>query len=138
MDNLGWCTITPMNDREMEKRMVKEGAPTLFPASYSEEPGDRNATSMADLLKSRVAPKKGRATERGELLKYFNEHLTNQKGKRFGIPFIAMKVQGLSVQDLYYLKSVCDQEAGRKFVDKKTGQEKTLTFGMVFWTRLRS
>lgn len=60
--------------------------------------------SIADLLASRspkTAP--GRATERGELLRYFS-----QKTGRT-IKYIAFRVTGLSVRDLYYIKSSCDQ-----------------------------
>jgi hypothetical protein len=41
-------------------------------------------------------------TERGELLKYFADKTARK------IPQIAMKVQGLELRDLYYIKSACD------------------------------
>ncbi len=46
---------------------------------------------------------KSRKTERGELLKYFS----GKMGKP--IPWVAVKVEGLEVADLYYLKSICDK-----------------------------
>lgn len=96
-----------------------------------------NANSLFDLLKDyKVPEKKERKTERGELLKYFNENLRDKKGKRFGIPFLAMKLQGMQLPDLYHLKSVCDQESKRTFVDT-LGQTVQVTFGMVFWKEIQ-
>lgn len=100
---------------------------------YTPEP----PKSLADLMAGRQAKDKGRATERGELLKYFNDRVLNKKGKKFGIPFFAMKLQGFKEQDLYHLKSVCEQESKRSFIDKKTGKTVQLTFGMVFWIELK-
>lgn len=128
---------------KIARKLEKDGEPTLFPrAAYAAQVEEENAekrgpTSIGDLMAKRLPQKKGRATERGELLKYFNERITNKKGKRFGIPFIAMKCQGMSVQDLYHLKSVCDQESKRTFTDEKTGKAVQITFGMVFWQELR-
>lgn len=50
---------------------------------------------------------KTRVTERGELLKYFAQK-TDKK-----IPFIAFKLTGFKLSDLYYLKSLCDGEERR-------------------------
>jgi hypothetical protein len=64
--------------------------------------------SMADILAARVAPvKKSRANERGDLLKYFAEKM------KWDIPRVARQVQGVSVSDLYALKSDCDQASAR-------------------------
>ncbi len=57
--------------------------------------------------------KKERATERGELMKYFMERL-NIARKRDHIPPLTMPRMGrllvaIPTQDLYYLRSVCDQ-----------------------------
>lgn len=53
-------------------------------------------------------PQKAKAPqERGELLKYFASKI----GKPIG--FVAMKLTGYKLPDLYYLKSICDQEEKR-------------------------
>ena len=57
--------------------------------------------------------KKERATERGELMKYFMEQL-NVSRRRDGLPPLTMPRMGrllvaIPTKDLYYLKSVCDQ-----------------------------
>lgn len=62
---------------------------------------------MSDLVGKYEMPERGRKTERGELLKYFSEKLGHP------IPFIATKLTGLTVEDLYYIKSHCDQEEVR-------------------------
>lgn len=51
--------------------------------------------------------KKSNKTERGELLKYFagKLHLT--------IPRVAFHLTGFKLPDLYYMKSVCDDEERR-------------------------
>lgn len=65
-------------------------------------------TSTASLFGSYQLPlPKKRVTERGELLSYFSQRI----GKPIG--FVAMKVTGLKLPDLYYLKSSCDQAAVR-------------------------
>lgn len=57
--------------------------------------------------------KKDKATERGELMKYFADRL-NTTRRRDGLPPITMGRMGrllvaIPTNDLYYLKSVCDQ-----------------------------
>ncbi|MEK7068210.1 MAG: hypothetical protein AAB964_00145 [Patescibacteria group bacterium] len=57
--------------------------------------------------------KRDKATERGEMMKYFMDRL-NESRKRDGLPFLTMPRMGrllvaIPTQDLYYLKSVCDQ-----------------------------
>ena len=57
--------------------------------------------------------KKERATERGELMKYFMEQL-NVSRRRDGLPPLTMPRMGrllvaIPTKDLYYLRSVCDQ-----------------------------
>jgi len=57
--------------------------------------------------------KKERATERGELMKYFMENL-NVSRRRDGLPPLTMPRMGrllvaIPTKDLYYLRSVCDQ-----------------------------
>ena len=55
---------------------------------------------------------KSKDTERGELLKYFqgrvNTERVGTKYKQVSIAFIATKVAGLTLRDLYYIKSSCD------------------------------
>jgi hypothetical protein len=53
-----------------------------------------------------------RQTERGELMKYFLEHI-NPSRLRDGLPPVSMGrmgklLQKIPTKDLYYLKSVCD------------------------------
>lgn len=64
--------------------------------------------------------KSDRATERGEMMKYFMERL-NTGRVRDGLPPLTMPRMGrllvaIPTQDLYYLKSVCD---GAKDFSKK-------------------
>lgn len=47
------------------------------------------------------------SNERGELLKYFAEKIKKPIG------FVAMRLTGFSVKDMYYIKSICDQEERR-------------------------
>jgi hypothetical protein len=73
---------------------------------------------LADLFAQNAKlPKKTRRTERGDLLDYFthNANLDRDglKYKKLKISFMAWKLQGLKVKDLYYLKSVCEQERRR-------------------------
>lgn len=125
--------------------MAKDGEPSLFGNArllYEDRVAKENAEksgpkSMADIVAKRLAKPKGRATERGELLKYFNEHITNKAGKRFGIPFIARQVQGMDLPTLYYLKSLCEQESKRTYEDKNTGKVVQITVGMVFWREIK-
>ena len=59
------------------------------------------------------ARKKDRATERGELMKYFMERL-NRSRREDGLPLLTMPRMGKALEaiptkDLYYLKRVCDE-----------------------------
>ena len=70
--------------------------------------------------------KRDRATERGELMRYFQTEL-NIARRRDHLPMLSMPRMGkilelIPTKDLYYLKSVCDQAAAR-------GQE----FSKRFW-----
>ncbi len=61
--------------------------------------------------------KKSRATERGELMRYFQKEL-NRARARDGLPILSMPRMGkifelIPTKDLYYLKSVCDDAASR-------------------------
>lgn len=68
---------------------------------------------IGDHLKDNADKPRDRATERGELMKYFMERL-NYSRKRDGLPPLTMArmgrlLQAIPTPDLYYLKSVCDQ-----------------------------
>lgn len=58
-------------------------------------------------------PKKSRAHERGELMRFFTRHL-NYSRVNDGLPKLTMGrmgkiLEGIPTQDLYYLKSVCSR-----------------------------
>jgi hypothetical protein len=64
-----------------------------------------------------IPTKKSRATERGELMKYFRAEL-NRGRVRDGLLPLTMPRMGkifeaIPTKDLYFLKSVCDQHAER-------------------------
>ena len=146
MDNQRYSNIPNMDLGKLEKKLLKDGEPTLFPMtrnayadSVEEENGSKRAlTSVGDLVRKRMPEKKGRATERGELLKYFDDNITNKAGKKYGIPFFGRKLQGIPTKDLYYLKSVCESESKRTFEDKQTGKTVQITVGMVFWREIKA
>ncbi len=74
--------------------------------------------------------KRDRATERGELMRYFMLEL-NKARKRDGLDLLTMPRMGkifelIPTKDLYYLKSVCDDAATR-------GHE----FSKRFWYELK-
>jgi len=61
----------------------------------------------------KVARKKEKSTERGELMQYFMVTL-NRSRERDGLkpltmPRMGVLLQAIPTQDLYYLKSVCDK-----------------------------
>lgn len=59
--------------------------------------------TTASLLASYAPPSAPkRATERGELLKYFAGKLERE------IRYVAFKVTGMKLDDLYFIKSACD------------------------------
>lgn len=63
---------------------------------------------ISDLFGHLTAPQKpSRKTERGELLSHFAVKL----GKPLG--YVAFKTAGLSLQDLYFIKSDCSQAEHR-------------------------
>ena len=59
--------------------------------------------------------KKERATERGELMKYFIEKLNRTRGRDglapITMPRMGRMLQAIPTGDLYYLKSVCDNSS---------------------------
>ncbi len=61
--------------------------------------------------------KRGKQTERGELLRFFCEKL-NRTRPHDGLPMITLPrmgrlVEKIPTKDLYYLKSICDDSASR-------------------------
>lgn len=64
--------------------------------------------------------KKG-GSERGTLLEYFAERMN------MGIPRMAFHLKHLGVQDMYYLKSICE-----------TGERDGHPFGKIFWYSIRA
>jgi hypothetical protein len=76
------------------------------------------------------ATKPKRQSQRGELLEYFhlnvNAERDGKKFKKLPIGAVAWKLQGLSVHDLYYLKSICEDERRRGG-----------SWGKVFWGSIR-
>lgn len=62
---------------------------------------------------------KVKATERGDLLKYFTERINverdGKKYKKVSIGFTARKLAHLSIQDMYYLKSTCQDASNRGY-----------------------
>ncbi len=77
------------------------------------------------LIKNRFQKAPKAISERGELLQYFLDGINaGRDGKRYrrlSIGFIAKKLQGLELRDLYYLKSICED-----------GRRRGVPFGKVF------
>lgn len=69
---------------------------------YAEEQTTPIATMMDLFGTYRVVPTQKRQSERGELLRYFSQKLGQP------IPRLAFRLQGLEMQDLYYMKSAAD------------------------------
>lgn len=79
-----------------------------------------------------VRPKKEKATERGELMRYFMDKL-NMARRRDGLGALTMGRMGrllvaIPTKDLYYLKSVCDDS------DKRGGID---SFSKKFWWEVK-
>ena len=66
---------------------------------------------ISDLLPKEIVKKKG--SERAELIKFWCDNVLNEKGKKYPPAFIAMKMSGYSIKDLYYLQSVAKDYANR-------------------------
>lgn len=81
---------------------------------------DSALTPMAALFQKRMEQPKKRATERGELLKHFAQKLNTN------IRFVAFKVTKMNLQDLYFIKSDCDQAEARG-----------IPWGAAFYTSLK-
>ena len=58
---------------------------------------------------------KERATERGEMMRYFMDKLNRSRVRdgltQLSMPRMGRILQAIPTKDLYYLKSVCDQAA---------------------------
>jgi hypothetical protein len=64
-----------------------------------------------------IKPQKQKAanSERSELIGYFHKNVNADRGGRKPLPIraIAVKLGGLKLPDLYYLKSICEDEQRR-------------------------
>lgn len=97
---------------------------------------------LFDLLPSpKPAPKPARSSEPGDLLQYFMDNVNRERvhDKRKPLPFLyfARKCTGLELRGLYYLKSICvdaDRRSGWKNHDGKWHQ---MSFGKVFFGKLK-
>lgn len=76
--------------------------------------------SLSALLEKRTTVPQKRVTERGELLKYFAGKLG------IDIRYVAFKVTSMNLQDLYFIKSDCDQ-----------AEAKGIPWGAAFYTSLK-
>jgi hypothetical protein len=79
-------------------------------------------------MAGKAAAKKGRATERGDLMRHFMQKL-NHARLRDGLPPLTMPRMGrllvaIPTKDLYFLKSVCDD------ADRRGGLD---AFSKKFW-----
>lgn len=76
----------------------------------------------------KVVEKKGPRNERDELFDYFYTKLAPQwKGKsKLSKKLLAIKISHLSVQDLYYMKSTCND-----------AERRGTPFSKVFWGSLK-
>jgi hypothetical protein len=64
--------------------------------------------------------------KRFKLIQYFAKRLGKSDG------YVRARLKGMmDLETLYYIKSVCDQDEGRKYKDKN-GEEKTLVWGQIF------
>jgi hypothetical protein len=75
--------------------------------------------------------KRGRQTERGELLRYFMERLNRTRTQdhlpALTLPRMGRLLEKIPTKDLYYLRSVCDDSASRGGV---------VAFSKRFWWEL--
>lgn len=80
-----------------------------------------------DMNKYKPTPKKGRRSERGDLLDYFTQEINKERiGTKFKpvqVRYVALKVSHLRLFDLYYLRSICDDSK------KRTGKFSVCFFG---------
>jgi hypothetical protein len=91
---------------------------------------DKPLTHISDLFGGiRVPQKKGRRSERGDLIDYFLEKLSPgwHGARKLTFGYLAFRLTGFNREDLYFLKSNCDQEERR-------GQP----WGKIFWGSIKS
>ena len=74
-------------------------------------------TGRSEKKKDLETGKKGRPTERGEMLRYFMQKL-NMTRVRDGLPPLTMGrmgkvLEGIPTQDIYFLRSICDDASKR-------------------------
>ncbi len=74
--------------------------------------------SIGDSLNKKFEKKGKRPTERGSLLELFTEEINSErrgtKYKPILLKFVAVKTAHLSLQDLYFLKSTCEDAKRRR------------------------
>lgn len=70
-------------------------------------------------------PEPKKTSERAELMKYWCDGVLNKQGKKYPPAFIAMKMSGYSIKDLYYLQSQAKDYVNRV---------KDATVGKYFWS----
>lgn len=75
---------------------------------------------LGDMMPKFEPPKKSRKTERGELLKYFAQKINKPIG------YVAFRLAKFSVQDMYFIKSDCDQ-----------AQTKGIAWGAAFYSSIK-
>lgn len=70
-------------------------------------------------LRYQKSEKKSRASERGDLLKYFTDKINlerdGKKYKKVSVGYTARKLSHLTVPDMYYLKSTCNDATSRGY-----------------------
>jgi hypothetical protein len=67
--------------------------------------------NISNLLKMPSTKKTN--SERSELIKFWCDNVLNKKGNKYPPAFIAMKMSGYSIKDLYYLQSVAKDYVNR-------------------------
>lgn len=85
--------------------------------------------SLSDIVDHIPKPVRVRTSERSELIRFFHENLFDKSGKPYTAQRIAIKLAHLSIDDLYYLKSVFSD------VLRRSGQTAAQKY---FWWSLKS
>ncbi|AVT83645.1 hypothetical protein [Rhodopseudomonas palustris] len=72
---------------------------------------------LKSLFANRAPPKQKRSSERGDLLEFFTNNINAERAgtkyRPLSIGYIAKRLQGLEVKDLYHLKSICEDARRR-------------------------
>ena len=71
--------------------------------------------SLAELLQHTEVKKS--SSERAELIKFFIDNLRDKNDKQFSARMIAVKLSHIKTQDLYFVKSVFNDNLKRKGLD---------------------